>query len=361
MQTISIILVVFFHSWHEYPGSEQDIIWKIMSILSSFIMPVFIFVSGFLMAYTSQKMLESKNKRYVSNFVIKKLKRLILPYIVLNAAMYFFKILLFKMLFGIDIVFSLSEFGKCFINMEYIPIPYLWFLQLSITLILTYFFVIAMTSRIGIRGLKVDIVLIAVSVAISIWNEFPGIFSLHYSARYCVYFALGIFYAHFQRCVDSFISWTSPWFLVSVFLGWVFMFYAGSISYIFVLLCTVFGIMMIISVTKIIEKHNFTFLDHLTGANFIIFLLSYFFNVASQQGISYFYKMPWYFNTILSIVSGIYGPWLLYRYMQSHRQFRWIRILSLLLGQSYNTGRNKIETDITIKEERTITVSGIGS
>ena len=92
---------------------------------------------------------------------------------------------------------------------------------------------------------------------------------------------------------------------------------------------------------KILEHRNYGFLDHLIGANYLIFLLSWYCNVASQQVLSHFVALPWWVYSVLSLVSGIYVPWLGYRYLKTHSHSRWVRVAAFLLGQNIQSGSRK--------------------
>lgn len=54
LQVIGIILVVLGHSFHEYPDGDFGRSMLFYRMLFSFRMPVFLFVSGFLMVYTTR-------------------------------------------------------------------------------------------------------------------------------------------------------------------------------------------------------------------------------------------------------------------------------------------------------------------
>lgn len=107
------------------------------------------------------------------------------------------------------------------------------------------------------------------------------------------------------------------------------------------ILCSVAGIAACISVAKILEERQWRFLDHLLGATSLIFLLSWYFNIASQQVLSHFVKLPWWVYSALSLVSGIYIPRLAYRYLERHRDSRWVKVTALLLGQSFRKKTRK--------------------
>ena len=82
LQIMGIILVVFGHSLHEYPGKNYgDLI--IYKALYSFRMPLFLFVSGFLMVYTTKVC--NLPRVHPGRFIMAKVKRLLLPMVVLTA------------------------------------------------------------------------------------------------------------------------------------------------------------------------------------------------------------------------------------------------------------------------------------
>lgn len=53
LQIIGIILVVLGHSFHEYPDGAHGGKFILNAMLHSFRMPLFMFVSGFLMEFTT--------------------------------------------------------------------------------------------------------------------------------------------------------------------------------------------------------------------------------------------------------------------------------------------------------------------
>lgn len=54
LQVIGIILVVLGHSFHEYPDGNMGRSLLMYRMMYSFRMPLFMFVSGFLMVYTTK-------------------------------------------------------------------------------------------------------------------------------------------------------------------------------------------------------------------------------------------------------------------------------------------------------------------
>ncbi len=69
----------------------------------------------------------------------------------------------------------------------------------------------------------------------------------------------------------------------------------------------------------------------------MIFLLSWYFNVltVSQQVLGHFVRLSWQVHTVLSLLSGIFVPYLFYRYIRSGIPIPLLqRLCAFLLGQS---------------------------
>ena len=82
LQIIGIILVVLGHSFHEFPDGHNGTTMIIYRFFYSFRMPLFLFVSGFLLLFTTE--VNHSNKTTLG-FIKNKLKRLVFPMMVLTA------------------------------------------------------------------------------------------------------------------------------------------------------------------------------------------------------------------------------------------------------------------------------------
>ena len=120
LQIIGIILVVVGHSGHEYPDGHNGTSTLFYQMLYSFRMPLFMFVSGFLMVYTT-KIAENRTKvaltplAYTGN----KIKRLLLPFCVLTAVTFIPRILMTSMADD-SISHSIHSFIFAFLDKNYI-------------------------------------------------------------------------------------------------------------------------------------------------------------------------------------------------------------------------------------------------
>ena len=258
---------------------------------------------------------------------------MLLPFVVLTLIIFVPRALMSGM--ADDVVeLSFNSFWKAFIYTEYIPIPYYWFLQASFTLLIFNYIVITIGEKAHIDSRILFSAVILLFLFLQFGDvDFGTAFSLNEVARLGIYFVLGSAYARFAPGVDRFIPWTSVTFFMAVAVLWALLFFITEHSG-WIVLCSLSGILLCISLSKIMEARNARFIDHLIGANYLIFLLSWFFNVASQQILHHFVELPWWCYTILSLVCGIYVPWLFYRYLCAHPDSRWVKITARLLGQS---------------------------
>lgn len=332
LQIIGIILVVLGHSFHEYPDGSMGKQLLLYRMLHSFRMPLFMFVSGFLMIYTS-KVRNGVSRPSIPDFAKKKIKRLLLPFIVLSLVTFMPR----AMLSGLaddTIELSLESFWKGFIYTDYLPIPFFWFIQASFILLIFNYTIITLGEKAGINNtLLFSVIIIFFLFLQYIPVNWSKAFSLYEVIRLGIYFVVGAAYARFAENIDKYVPWTNPIFMCCTASSWTLLFFFTENTD-FIPLCSFVGIAMCISLAKILEAHDIRFLDHLIGANYLIFLLSWFCNVATQQILHHFIELPWWCYTILSLVSGIYIPWLCYNYLQAHHNSRWVKITALLLGQS---------------------------
>lgn len=335
LQIIGIILVVLGHSFHEYPDGSQGKDLLFYRMLYSFRMPLFMFVSGFLMVYTT-RLRERAPK--VSSFVTMKVKRLLLPFAVLTAVTFIPRTMMSGMADD-SVTLSLESFAAAFFCNGQLIIPYFWFLQASFLLLIATYALISIGDRLRIGHPVLYGALVALFIALPLLPiAYPTLFSINEAVRLGVYFVSGAAYCRFAPAIDRHIPWTAPPFFPAAAILWAVAFrYTENTP--FIPVCSLLGIAMSISLAKLLEKHDIRFIDHLIGANYLIFLLSWYFNVLTQQVLHHFVELPWWCYTVTSLVSGIYIPWLFYRYLQSHPDSRWVRATAFLLGQSLKRRR----------------------
>ncbi|MDE7414039.1 MAG: acyltransferase [Muribaculaceae bacterium] len=336
LQIIGIILVVMGHSFHEYPGGDEGkgMLWYRM--LFTVRMPLFMFVSGFLMAFTT-----SRKSIGWGSFAMGKVKRLMVPYLVLTIITFVPRALMSGLA---DDVVELSWTGlwESLIDPGEHGMAYFWFIQSSFTLLVVIYAILSVCRK---AGIKPEVFYGVICAGIILLNlipvTWPDFFSIRDTVRLGIYFIFGCVYSTWQNRIDRVVSWENPLVFISFVVLWITFFFVSDKYGDTVFCCSIFGIMMMISLAKILEDRNITVLKHLQGANYIIFLLSWYFNVACQQVLHHFTDMPWWIYSLLSFTLGIYVPWLFYKWMCRHPDNRFSRWSAFLLGQSLKDRNRK--------------------
>lgn len=228
---------------------------------------------------------------------------------------------------------SLKSLIRGLTDGSHLVIPLFWFLQasfllLSITYLVLWIGRLARIPDLPLYGFLISAAFLLPFIPI----RFTTLFSINEAVRLAFYFLLGTAYCRWSNTVDQYIHWESPIVTVGFGTAWCFLFFITE-NTAWIPLCSVCGIGMCISIARIIERRKYRILDHLVGANYLIFLLSWYCNVISQQVLAHFVVLPWWIHTVLSLISGIYIPWLAWRYIQNHPDSRWVRFTALLLGQ----------------------------
>lgn len=328
LQIIGIVLVVLGHSIHEYPGFKEGKLPLAFVMMYSFRMPLFMFVSGFLMVFTTHF---RQKVRSVNEFVKGKILRLLLPFAVLTIVTFVPRSFMSDVADD-AIELSLNSFIFSFIKTDSLVIPFFWFLQASFILLAFNYAILGLGRKAGIDYKKITVFLMILFLVISLLplpQEFHKIFSIGKVMDFGVYFTAGMAYCSYSEKIDRHIPWISKIFLIIAVLAWVGFFFLPEPT-----ICSFVGIVMCISFAKILATREKCFLDHLVGANYIIFLLSWYCNVLTQQVLHHYIEMPWWVYTILSLTTGVYVPWLVYRYLLRHPHSRWVRLTAFLLGQN---------------------------
>lgn len=334
LQVIGIVLVVLGHSIHECPGVTEGKLPLGFLMMYSFRMPLFMFVSGFLMVFTTHY---RSKVRSVPEFISIKVLRLLLPFAVLTLVTFIPRTFMSDVADD-TIELRFSSLVNSFIYYDSMVIPYFWFLQASFILLVFNYAVLGAGRKLGIDYKRITLILTGFFFIISMTGlpqELNNIFSIDRVAALGVYFTAGMAYCSYSDKVDKWVPWTSKIFLIAVISVWAGCFFLPEPT-----LCSFAGITMCIVLAKILATKEKCFLDHLVGANYIIFLLSWYCNVLTQQVLHHYVEMPWWIYTILSLTSGVYIPWLVYRYLLRHPQSRWVRLTAFLLGQNLHKSKN---------------------
>ncbi|MDE6409585.1 MAG: acyltransferase family protein [Muribaculaceae bacterium] len=336
LQVIGIILVVLGHSFHEYPDAHHGYSLLVVRMIYSFHMPLFIFISGFLLYYVG--FLGKERKQTPGIYIYQKIKRLIIPYIVLTTVTFLPRASL-SMMADDKLHTDLATFLRSFFYGNSLVIPFFWFLQASFILLIVCYSILYISHRTcnGEKGGIITLLIISIALyflplQVSTFWSFNKICALG------IYFVIGICYGYGYERIDRIVPWNSVIFLIIMGCIWAVSFYFTENTG-WVWICAMAGIMMCISFAKLLVRYKFTFLDHLIGANYIIFLLSWYFNICMQQVLHHFTNYYWWVYTLLSLFFGIYVPYIFYRWMERHKEKHIVKGLAFLLGQQFKNRR----------------------
>lgn len=297
-------------------------------------MPLFLFASGFLMIFTLKV---RDSERYAWHvFVGEKFRRLIVPLLFLSAVAFIPRVYMSQMA-DEPVTFSLESLARSFFDSGALTIPYFWFLHaLFLLLVITYGLVVLADRYEVSRGVALGAFAVFMFLLGYLPVGWPTLFSVNEVVRLGCFFVIGALFGEFSAVIDRYVCWHS-WGLFGILLiGWATLFFLTDDTP-WIVLCSLFGIAMCISFVKILEHYGSTVFDHLMGANYMIFLLSWFCNVATQQVLHHFVELPWWVFTLLSFFGGVYIPWACYRFLCAHAHEAWTRPVAFLLGQRFKS------------------------
>lgn len=329
LQVLGIILVVVGHSLHQYPGGAAST--DFCQALYNFRMPLFTFVSGFLLAYTTF----SGNRNVVATgpFFLKKFKRLMVPFIFILCVTFYFRARM-SVIADDEIPLSLTAFIRSFFFADALSIPFFWFLQMSFTLICVTFVVLKITRKFKIPPYITYIALLLIFDGLFYSGVVTAnFFSINMTVRFGAYFVLGAICCEYMHVIGRYLNFNSIGFFLICLTLWLSVYFLGRDYAVVYRVASLIAILMCVSLCKILESRKIGIFDHLVGTSYMIFLLSWFFNVAMQQVLSHYVDMPWPVYSILSLFFGVYGPWAIYKLMQRRQDRRYVKAAAKLLGQ----------------------------
>lgn len=337
LQILGVVLVVLGHSLHEYP-IDHGASTLYYTLFQTVRMPLFVFISGFLFNYTRIK---SKKLKPYKEFVSGKAQRLLLPYFVLTCVTFIPRAYLSK--YADDVIEpSIENLFKALIFSDNLVIVFFWFLP-----------AIFLMLNIVYWGFKISngkekilyIVLILIALALNYHEEIESItfLSIGKALHLFIFFVLGTVYAAYSSYLERVLS--NYFTLISAATIWIILFFIPSDSYIVHILCNLSGLCMCLSLS-----HTFgckcKWIMHLEGFTYIIYLLSWYTCIASQQLLHSFTDWPWWVYTIIALLSSIYLPWsigkALYHFAPKSKT---ARIMLWLLGHNPNRFKKFIKKE----------------
>lgn len=327
LQTFGIVLVVIGHSSYGAPVSPWWHTW-----IYSFHMPLFMFISGLLLRYGCEKrkmQLSDLSLWGKQGFIWKKIKRLMIPYWFISTLAYFPKVLLSSFATR-PATFSFAEYFNMLIFPWDNVIIFFWFLPTLFMIFLFVVFGAKCLKRLSIH-IPHSICLICLLI-LHLFNPLADIDILNINGviSYLLYFILG--YYSYHLVMDRI-----PYRHIYIYSGGVVVF---SIVLIFFLppfvgkdvLTALTGILFSIFLANIYEKNSWHFLDHLFGASYAIYLFSWFPQTASQQIFLGITHVAWQVGSILAIITGVYIPLLVYKWISKYKYDSIGKYVAVLTG-----------------------------
>lgn len=337
LQAFGILLVVVGHA---FPAGGDDC--GLYRWIYSFHMPLWIFLSGYLLRYTAPEAAAGScplaGIRFGGRggFLDKKVRRLLVPYLLLSTLVFLPKVWL-----GRWAVKPVELSWEAYFGMLLVPsknvIVYYWFLP-TVFLLLTGTVLFAkLSDKLRIGGRVPLWGWIIVALGLSVCNPAGGVgwFNLGGAVKFGFFFLLGIAYGSDRERIDRALSLDHPWTAV----GWgatsvaaVLTGYA-DLNPLFERLAAVCGILFALSLGHVYLRAGFRWLAPLDGATYAIFLFSWFPQSALRVLLYDFGRLPAGVGVPLSTLAGIALPWLVWRGLQYGKRWPAGRTVAQWLGQ----------------------------
>lgn len=319
MQAFGIILVVAGHSTYQLGHAGH--VPSICRWLYTFHMPLFFFISGYLLKYSNTRkgiQLSDMPALGKDGFITGKARRLLVPYVIISSVVFIPKTMMSAIaLRPVDM--SVWSYLGMLLYPHTNVIGYFWFLP-SLFLIFCLAYIAAKT-----KAKTNDSLLILCLIAVSIVNPGTGFLGLDSALYNAVFFAAG--YMFRKHMLETVVGRHSATAAAVTFTVSVALMYAPDTG-IRYLLTSFNGILMSVALAHLYVAGRMRFLDHLDGASYTIYLLSWFPQVASQQIlISLVPGITWHVTTALAFFSGLYVPLMVHRWVRKRSgspSCRWI-------------------------------------
>lgn len=319
MQAFGIILVVAGHSTFQLGHAGH--VPSICRWLYTFHMPLFFFISGYLLKYSNTRkgiQLSDMPVFGKSGFITGKVRRLLVPYVIISSVAFIPKTMMSAIALR-PVGMSVWSYLGMLLYPHTNVIGYFWFLP-SLFLIFC-FTLLAAKTKVNTN----DSLLIICLIAVSIVNPGTGFLGLDSALYNSVFFAAG--YMFRKHMLETVVGKHSATAAAVTFTVSVALMYAPDTG-IRYLLTSFNGILMSVALAHLYVAGRLRFLDHLDGASYTIYLLSWFPQVASQQILmSLVPGITWHVTTVLAFFSGLYVPLAVHRWVRKRSgspSCRWI-------------------------------------
>ncbi len=304
LQTFGILLVVLGHSFYRFSADYPVIRW-----IYGFHMPLFFFISGYLLRYTHAD-LRSIRLWGRGAFLTRKAQRLLVPYVLISSLVFVPKALMSNYAVR-PIHLSLHDYLDMLVYPYHNVLGAYWFLP-TLFLIFTLFLLLAKAAqrfKIKLNPWQAASLFFFANLLIDFHHE--SALNLLGVIHFIFYFAMG--YAFRDSALEHDISRQSPVRLLLLTLAFSMVMLVTPHFNLKDQLTALNGILLSIALGRIYERTGCTFLNHLYGHTYTIYLFSGLFQILSLQVLLHFVSLPPHLFIPLAFVTGVYGPWLIDR------------------------------------------------
>lgn len=328
LQTLAIILVVIGHSLHEYDSSHGTHTF-VYQFIYSFHMPLFVFISGYLL---SNSMISHGGIKPYRDFVKDKAIRLLLPYTILTVLTFLPRVMMNAAADDVIEISPQSVLLALFYS-DHLIIVFFWFLPMLFILFNVIYGVLALFKKqlTGWFFITAGVISLALNFIIEPFSI--TFLSLSRVSEFAIYFLMGMAYCKWQSNIDRLLLLDSlpAFLLLSIAHLICFRYHHDYLES--ELVCATIGIGGATSLSQILARLNVRMLDHLDGYSYTIFLLSWYFNVFSQQVLHHFTEFHWWVYSALSVTTGIYMPLLIGKALYKRSDKKIVQVILFCLGE----------------------------
>lgn len=264
--SFAILLVEIGHSRiANDSAANPELYWFIWKVIYSFHMHLFMFISGFLFMHTNI----NKNHFNYIQFIIKKFKRLLIPYFSLMSVAFLIRLILSDY---VSKKLQLSNFFIMFINPRFAAIDYYWFI-----FVLFSVFVFAPVLYLSVKHNN-RIAMSLMTLGLIYLNLNPiqlNYFYLYRASTFFLYFWLGCVFFVFRERLDPLLGNYSSALLffaaligLNLIPGFIFVAIFRALA----------GILFSYALIQIYTRNKLNLFKWIEGHYYQIFLLSWFFH-----------------------------------------------------------------------------------
>lgn len=331
LNTFAIILVCVGHSFtavESYYGHK----W-----IYSFHMPLFMFVSGYLLKYSSmRKQQEISDIRLFGRqgYIIKRAVRLLVPYFVISSVSFIPKVLLsVHALRPVD--FSIHSYLHMLLYPWDNVIKFFWFLPTLFIISIFTVFLCKVGKRFKIK-LPVAISLF-ILILLYEYNPFKQIEFLNLGGvvNYLLFFIAGCFFSQYESILNRYLRLSKAYMPWGILIIYSIMIYLIAWHTPFIgIVYAIMGILFCLSLSSLYVRYDLKIINHLYNSSYAIYLFSWYPLVIIQSFLIKKYELPWTLWSIICILVQIYIPFCIYKFIiYIKNNLRYGKTIATLLGQ----------------------------